>query len=147
MKSRINDYYVIACVSTLAFLATAICTLGQTETAESSHHKKIMSGKMVEHCTEMKQERQKMMAEMKAQDAEIDALVVKMNSAPKDKKLDLLADIITRMVKQRSAMHANMDKMKGTMMDHMQMRTDRMSDCPMWKETNEKTGGAQHMPE
>ena len=58
-----------------------------------------------------------------------------MNSAPDDKKLTLLAAIVTHMVEQRSAMNARMEKMQGQMMghmmQHMQMGKESMSQCPM----------------
>ncbi|CAN5364229.1 hypothetical protein BH09VER1_BH09VER1_54590 [soil metagenome] len=73
----------------------------------------MMQGKMKE-CTAM-------MAEMKAQNAALSKQVAEMNSAPEDKKLDLLAAIVTRMVKQRTDMEARMEKMRSAMMKDMPM--------------------------
>ncbi|MDP3177209.1 MAG: hypothetical protein Q8M76_04845, partial [Spirochaetaceae bacterium] len=47
-------------------------------------------------CQEMLEQKQKMMAEMKEQDAALGEQVASMNSAPKDKKMDLLAAVVTR---------------------------------------------------
>ena len=69
----------------------------------------MMDGKMMEA-------HQAMMADMKAQDAELVAQVAKMNSAPADKKLDLMAAIVTRMVEQRTAMTTRIGMMQGEMM-------------------------------
>lgn len=75
-------------------------------------------------CQGMMPERAKMMREMmqqmKTQDAEMAKQIAEMNVAPKDRKLDLLADIVTRMVKQHTAMTNHMEKM---MQKHMQQGT------------------------
>jgi hypothetical protein len=69
-----------------------------------------------------------MMAEMKSQDAELTAAVATMNSAPQDKKLDLLASIVTRLVQQRVAMDARMQEM------HEGMMKSGMGPMPMCKQ-------------
>ncbi|MDP2137411.1 MAG: hypothetical protein Q8J74_06110 [Candidatus Didemnitutus sp.] len=98
------------------------------------------------HCQEMLEQKQKMMAEMKEQDAALGEQVASMNSAPKDKKMDLLAAVVTRMVEQRIAMHAakaKMDEeMKDHMMEHMQMGNGSMSPCPMMKGMDEEPADA-----
>jgi len=129
--------------SSLAWaLALVIWSPVQAQTAESAKGKmkmegKMMDGKMMEGCEDMKAQRDKMMAEMKAQDAELTAQVAKMNSAPDSKKLDLIAAVVTRMAEQRTAMHARMETMHagmmGHMMQHMQMGKDSMAQCPMMK--------------
>ncbi len=92
---------------------------------------------MMKQCQAMKEQKQKMMAEMKAQDAELTAQVAQMNSAPEDKKLGLIAAVVTRMVEQRSVMNTDMEKMQERMMQHMmrhmQMGKESMSQCPMMK--------------
>ena len=89
----------------------------------------------------MKKQKEKMMEEVKAQDAELAAHVAKMNSAPEDKKLDLVAAVVTHMVEQRIAMNARMEKMHAEMMkhmmQHMQMGKESMSQCPMMKGMND----------
>ncbi|MDP1580104.1 MAG: hypothetical protein Q8M02_07490 [Candidatus Didemnitutus sp.] len=89
------------------------------------------------HCHEMMEQTQKMMTEMKEQDAALAAQVASMNSAPQDKKLDQLAAIVTRMAEQRIGMHARKaqmeEKMKDHMMEHMQMGNESMAQCPMMK--------------
>ena len=92
---------------------------------------------MMERCQEMKEQKQKMMEDMKAQDAELTGQVAQMNSAPEDKKLGLIASVVTRMVEQRTAMDERMAKMQEEMMkhmmEHMQMGKESMSKCPMMK--------------
>jgi len=45
----------------------------------------MTEAQMMERCQEMKAQKQKMMADMKAQDAELTEQITKMNSAPEDK--------------------------------------------------------------
>ena len=96
-----------------------------------------MEDKMTERCQEMKTKKDKMMADMKAQDAELTEQVAKMNSAPEDKKMGLMAAVLTHMVEQRIAMDARKAKMEEEMMQHMmqhmQMGKESMSQCPMMK--------------
>jgi hypothetical protein len=97
----------------------------------------MTEAKMTERCQEMKEQKQKMKEDMKAQDAQLTEQVAKMNSAPEDKKMSLMAAVITHMVEQRAAMNARKAKMEEEMMkhmmEHMQMGKESMSQCPMMK--------------
>jgi hypothetical protein len=84
-----------------------------------------------------------MMADLKAEDAELAAQVAKMNSAPTDKKLDLLAAIVTRLVEQRTAMTARMGMMRGEMMQHGEMGKGCVPEHSMMKDMDEKSGDAK----
>jgi hypothetical protein len=98
---------------------------------------KMMDSKMMERCQEMKGKQEKLMADIKAQDAELAALVAKMNSAPDNEKLGLMAALVTHLAEQRITMDARKAKMDEEMtqhmMQHMQMGADSMSQCPMMK--------------
>lgn len=111
----------------------------------------MTEAKMMEQCQEMKERKQKMKEDMKAQDAELTKQIAKMNHAPKDKKMDLMAAVITRMVEQRIAMDARKAKMEEEMMQHMmqhmQMGKESMSKCPMMKEMDEKSSDDHHQKE
>jgi hypothetical protein len=65
-----------------------------------------------------------MWTDMKAQDAALTKQVAKMNSAPEDKKITLMAALITRMAEQRAATNVRMEKMQEDTMQHMMQ-------CPM----------------
>ncbi len=71
---------------------------------------------------QMAEMHQKMEAEMKAQDAELDKLVAAMNSATGEKKVDAIAAVVSKLVEQHKAMHEKMgamhEKMQGGMMKH-----------------------------
>jgi len=92
---------------------------------------------MMEDCKKRMQERKAMMAEMAAQDTALSQQVAKLNSAPEDQKLDLIAATLTRLVEQRVAMAPRMEQMHSEMMqhmmEHMQMGKDSMEKCPMIK--------------
>ncbi len=67
---------------------------------------------------------QKMMADMKAADATLDALVTRMNTAKGNAKVDVIAELLTTMVQQQRTMHDGMMQMHGQMM--MQMHGQMM---------------------
>ncbi len=143
-------------------LALAIWFPVPAQSAEPADGKKMMDGKMMEgkmkadtmmdgkmmaRCQEMKDQKQKMKEDMKAQDTELTEQLAKMNSAPEDKRMGLMAAAFTRMVEQRIAMDARKAKMEEEMMkhmmQHMQMGKESMAQCPMMKDMNDKSAGAQ----
>ena len=105
MKNQTNTNLVIRSSLALA-LVLAIWSPVQARSAEPAEGKLMTEAKMMERCQEMKEQKQQMMEDMKAQDAELTAQVAEMNSAPEDKKMSLMAAVITRMVEQRIAMDA-----------------------------------------
>src|SRR5450759_4044980 len=142
MNNQTNTNLVLR--SSLALvLALAIWSPVQARSAGPADGKMMMEGKMMtetnmmQRCQEMKEQKEKMMAEMKAQDAGLSEHVAKMNRAPADKKMDLMDAVLTQMVEQRIAMDARMEKMHEEMMkhmmQHMQMGKESMSQCPMMK--------------
>ena len=92
---------------------------------------------MMERCQEMKQQKQNMKDDIKAQDAQLTEQLADMNRAPEDQKTGLMAAAFTHMVEQRIAMDARKaqmeEAMKKHMMQHMQMGKESMSQCPMMK--------------
>ncbi len=109
----------------------------------------MMDAKMMERCQEMKEQKQKMMEDMKAQDAQLTERLTEMNRAPEDKKMGLMAAVLTLMVEQRITMDARKAKMEEEMMkhmmQHMQMAKEPVSQCPMMsgmKDMDEKSAGA-----
>ena len=152
MKKQTNTNLIIrSCVAVA--LALAIWSPVQVRSAEPTDGKMMMDTNMTQRCQVMKEQKEKMMADMKAQDAELSAQVAKMNSAPESEKLGLLSAIVTHMVEQRTAMDARKAKMDDAMMQHMmqhmQAGKESMSQCPMMKGMNgmkgmgEKSGDAE----
>ena len=94
-------------------------------------------------CQAMKEQKEKMTADMKAQDAELTEQVAAMNNAPVDKKTDLMAAVVTHMVEQQTAMNARKAKMEEEMMrhmmQHMQMGKKSMDHCSMMRGMDEKS--------
>ena len=103
-----------------------------------------MPADMAARCQAMMAGQEKMMAETKAADARLDALVVKMNAASGMEKADATAAVVNEMVIQRRTMRDGMMKMQhgmmGHMMEHMQAGKDSMAVCPMMKQM----GGVKH---
>jgi hypothetical protein len=59
---------------------------------------------------------EQMMAEMKAGDARLDALVKDMNDAKGDAKVNAVAAVVSELVRQHKAMHGRMGQMHQQMM-------------------------------
>jgi hypothetical protein len=137
MKKQSNTTLVIRLSLALA-LALAIWSPVQARSAEHSKEKTMMESKMIKCCEEMKEQKQKMKEDMKAQDAELTEMLARMNSAPDDKKMSLMASVITCIVEQRITMEARKAKMEEEMMkhmmQHMQMGKKSISKCPMMKD-------------
>ena len=93
---------------------------------------------MKDQCKDMMEQKKKLAADVKSQDAELTELAAKMNRAPGDKQMALMADVISRIVEQQATMDqrkAKMDDaMMAHMMGHMQMGKDSMTQCPMMKD-------------
>lgn len=157
MHKLMNTNHVIHSGLALV-LALALWSPVQAQSAGPAEGKTMTENKMTENQPAMSERRQAMserrqammerrqamMAEIKAQDAELAAQVAQMNSAPPDKKLDLLAAIVTRLVEQRTAMNARMEKMQGEMrmpmMEHRPMGMEPTPSQPMMKGMDEKSG-------
>jgi len=110
----------------------------------------MMKSTMMERCQAMMEQKQKMKEDMKAQDAQLTGELAEMNRAPEDKKMGLMASLLTHLVEQRISMDAQMVKMDGEMMQHtmqhMQMGKGAKSQCPMMqgmKDMAETPAGAQ----
>jgi predicted component of type VI protein secretion system len=158
MKKQTNTNLILrSCLAVV--LALAIWTPAPAQSAEPEKGQMMMGGKMMadtnlmQQCQAMKEQKAKLMADIKAQDAELTAQVAAMNSAPENQKLGLMAAIVTRMVEQRTAMDARKAKMEEAMMQHMmqhmQMGKESLSQCPMMKgmktmkAMGEKSGDAE----
>ncbi len=136
MKNQTNTNLAIRLGFALA-LALAIWSPVQAQDAAPAKGKMAMDDKMMARCQEMKDQKQKVMEDTKAQNAELTEHVAQMNSAPEDKKIGLIAAVLTHMVEQRISMDARKAKMQEEMMhhmmNHMQMGKESMSQCPMMK--------------
>ena len=127
---------LLACAGLVSLATTLAIGTSRSLSAESGA-KMMMDGKMTERCQEMMSQRHKLHDKMKAQDAQLSEEVAAMNSASDDKKLGLMAALVTHMVEQRSAMHTHMERVHGDMMTHMmrhmEMGRESLSQCPMMK--------------
>lgn len=96
-----------------------------------------MEGKMMENCQTMMDEKAKMLAEIKVKETELTAEIGRMNSAPANEQLSLLAAVVTHMQQHRTGVADRMEEMQGKMMthmmQHMEMGEGSMSQCPMMK--------------
>jgi hypothetical protein len=142
---------LVPAVVTAAALALALGVVAQTPTPAAKspqrgmmhgHHK----GGMMAECQAMMAKKQEMQEKLQAMDATLDKLVVDMNTALAEHKVDVMekpmAAVINEVVAQRKAMRSMMMEMEPAMMAHMMrhMRShdtkgamQSMSDCPMMK--------------
>jgi hypothetical protein len=129
MKIELNKNLAVRSGLALA-MALALGAPGMAQSTDHSKmdHSKMKSGHMKE-----------MMAEMKAQDAELTLLVARMNTAEREAKIELMAEILTKMVDQRTAMNARMEQMHGEMMKHMQMGMGSKPHHPKMKDMDKKS--------
>jgi hypothetical protein len=136
MKPKHNSNRVIHSSLALA-VAVALWLPIQVRSAEPADGKTMMGGKMMSETNmmprskAMQEQRAKMMVDMKAQDAQLAGQIYEMNHASADKKLDLMAAIVTRMAAQRTDMNARMETMHEAMVKNTQMDQDNMSSDPM----------------
>ena len=116
-------------------LALAIWSPLQAQTVEPQQAKSMMAAPMMDKCQEMKAQKQRMKEDMAAQEAQLTEQLTEMNRAPEDKKIGLMAAVVTHMVEQQISMHARKAKMEDEMMQHMmrhmQMGKESMAQCPM----------------
>ena len=124
--------------SLILVLAFSMWSAPAVFAAEITPDKTMMDGKMMESCKDMQMKKQKMMADMQAQNTELNTQIAAMNSAPEGKKTELLAAVVTRMGDQRMTRDAGAAKMEAEMMkhmmEHMQMGKESMAKCPMMKD-------------
>src|SRR5664279_769361 len=149
MKNQTNTQLVV-CSSLALILALALCSPIQAQSAQTAEEKTPTAAAMMERCQEMKEQKQKLKEDMKAQDAQLTEQLANMNRAPEDKQMGLMAGVLTHMVQQRIAMDARKAKMEDEMMQHMQMGKESMSQCPMMKsmkDMDENPVGANKEPQ
>ncbi len=123
-----HSSFALALALTLAFWSPV-----RAQTTAPADGGMMTADTMAERHQAMQEQREKILAEMKAQDAELTAQLARINGAPEKQKVELLVAVVTRMVEQRTAMHARMGEMMNHMMDEMPMNHDATSSHPMMK--------------
>ena len=98
-------------------------------------------------CQQMHAKMKEMHAKQQEMQAKLDELVKKVKTSSGTTQQEAMADLLTKMVEQRKAMHGMMDTMQPMMMQHMMGHMSSgemagMSDCPMMKSGMSKTGMA-----
>ncbi|HEX3133882.1 MAG TPA: hypothetical protein VHX44_09915 [Planctomycetota bacterium] len=135
----------LACAAGLfLMIGTTTHVLSAEEAGDKGH---TAAGKVdgcEKMCEEMKAEKAKLIADRNAQDSQLNAEIAAINNAPDDKKVSLIATVITHMVAQRIAMDARKDKMEEDMMKHMMAHMDQGKEpatkCSMMKGIDKKNG-------
>jgi hypothetical protein len=141
MKNQTNTNLAIRSSFALG-LALAVWSPLHAQVTQPTEGKAMAEATMMERCQEMKDQKQKLKEDMKAQDAQLTEQLAEMNRAPKDKKVGLMATALTGMVQQRITMDARKAKTEDEMMQHMQMGKESMSQCPMMKGMKDMDGSS-----
>jgi hypothetical protein len=143
MRNQTNTPLAISSGLALA-LSLAIWSPVHAQSPEPAEGKTVTAATMMDRCEAMKQQKQNMKDDMKAQNAQLTEQLANMNRAPEDQKTDLMAAVLTHMVEQRIAMDARKAQMEEAMMQHMmqhmQMGKESMSQCPMMTGMKEMDG-------
>lgn len=121
--SRIRSLSVFA-------LALALCATGAVLWAQQPADD---APAMPEHCRQMMEHHEKMMARAAEMDGELEALVQRMNAAEGPAKIDATAAVVAELVEQRHEMRDGMMGMCHGMMSHGMdhMAEGGMMKCPM----------------
>ncbi|NQV34620.1 MAG: hypothetical protein HQ515_18145 [Phycisphaeraceae bacterium] len=134
MKNHMNMKFVAGSTATLVLALAVWSPILQSAEHPSEHPSK--NAKM-KSCQAMTAEKQKLAKDLKAQDSELNRQVARMNRAPANKKVDLMAAIITRLVTQRTVMNARQARLQEGMMQHVaqhiQMGKESLSQCSVIK--------------
>ena len=100
MKKLINHGILITALLAGTALPLAAQTSGNT--GETDHHQSH---------AQRKEMREKMAAQVKAQDAELEQLVKRMNNAPEGQKADATAAVVSKLVADRLAIHKQLESL------------------------------------
>lgn len=153
-KSQINNLVFLSVFSIALLIFWGAILLAQHEAVRLAPMGWQHQGMMHQEGQEQPQAQatcphQKMMAEMRASDEELQALVEKMeNSSTEERKVEAIEDLLVKLVESRSEMHQNMMAGMPGMMQHMHSggAGEAMMDCPMMKEhgaSSESSADAQ----
>lgn len=102
-------------------LTLAVSVPTQLGAAEMPSDRPKMGEKMAGQRRGMMEHRTAMLAEMKSEDAELSTLVAAVKAAPADQKVELLTNLVARLVEQRAEMTKRMEAMPDGMMPHRAM--------------------------
>ena len=140
--NRIVMATVAGCAAVVMSAVPGFATQTPQEHAHATPDKAKPASGMAAKDHAMMAEREKMMADMKAADLRLDALVVTMNAASGMEKTAATANVVNEIVEQRRTMRDGMMKMQdgmvAHMMEHMQAGPASMASCPMMKPMGDK---------
>lgn len=148
MKNNTNSKFFVGLILTLVL--TLVIWSPPLQSAEHPEHPSATA--TMKSCQAMAAEKQKLMKDIQAQDAELAKQVARMNSAPANRKMDRMAALITRMVTQRTVMNVRQAKMQEGIMQHMiqhiQMGKESLAQCEcVMTSTDPKPSGRKEHPD
>lgn len=128
-------------------LTVALWSPAQTPTAGAENAQPMTEEKMKGCCATMKTHIGKVKAEVKTQDDELTKHVAKMNSAPAEQKMEIMAAVVTHMAEDRIVLNEHTDilniALRQHLMQHMSMSKESITGCSMMKGMEEKSADTQ----
>ena len=115
MAARLLSVAAICVMLALAFGVSRV-GFGSVAFAQQSSAVQATTQPQQPNMQAMMKMHEQMMAEMKAADAKLDALVKDMNSATGEAKVIAMAAVVNELVQQHKAMHGRMGEMHQQMM-------------------------------
>ena len=135
MNHTTRSMHMPTLATSMAALLLALGASADVQSAKPKPGKGAISLTMAERCQMMMSQEEKLVLEMKSQDSVMTLRVAAMNAAPDNRKLELIAGIVTTVVDQRSSRDAQRGKLNEDMvmhaMQHTQMGADSLLQCPM----------------
>jgi len=102
-----------------AFLVGCLCLSGQAFTVELTADNAICESTKVQSCQEIQQQKKTMNDDINLQNKVLSEQITTMNLAPKDQKMELMAGVITNLLRQRMVVDARRAQMEEKMMAHL----------------------------
>lgn len=141
-RNRIVKALMAGCAAIVFSVGPALAAQAAPEHQHAAMDKAKPAAGMEAKCKAMMADHEQMMADTKAADDKLDALVTKMNTASAAETPAATAIVVTEMTAQRKTMRDAMMKMQDGMMkhmmEHMQAGPASMASCPMMKSMGDK---------
>jgi CRISPR/Cas system endoribonuclease Cas6 (RAMP superfamily) len=139
-----------------AFFVGCLCLSGQAFSADITADSTRCESTTAQYCQEIQQQKQTMNDDINLQNKELSEQITTMNLAPKDQKMELMAGVITNLLRQRMVMDARRaqmeEKMMAHLMTHISPNNKALNHCPMMPDKTEiksepiKSGATHNEP-
>jgi len=124
-ETIMKPYFVVTIVATLVIVGALGTPFGSSATAQGASAQGSAPSQQSPNMQDMMKMHEQMMAQMKAADAKLDALVKQMDASRGDAKVTAIAAVVSELVLQNKSMHEHMGQMHQQMMSGRGMMMNR----------------------